>query len=66
MSTIPEVLAARHMNLPVFAVSVITNVATPGNFSENTHQDVQIAANLAAAHLAKLFIGVIAQSPYSL
>jgi len=66
MSTIPEVIAARHMGLPVFAVSVVTNVATPGNFSENTHEDVQAAANLAAAHMAQLFKGVISESPYSI
>jgi purine-nucleoside phosphorylase len=66
MSTIPEVLAARHMSLPVFAVSVVTNVAVPGNFQENTHKDVQIAANLAAANLALLFKGVINESPYSI
>lgn len=65
MSTIPEVLVARHMNLPVFAVSVITNVATPGNFSENTHEDVQIAANQAATDMARLFKGVMVQSPYT-
>jgi len=65
MSTIPEVIAARHMNLPVFAVSVVTNVATPGNFSENTHQDVQLAAGKAAVAMAQLFKGVISQSPYS-
>ncbi len=66
MSTIPEVLAARHMELPVFAVSVITNVAIPGNFSENTHEDVQIAANRAASDMARLFKGVILESPYSI
>ncbi|MFA6128380.1 MAG: purine-nucleoside phosphorylase [Bacteroidales bacterium] len=65
MSTIPEVIAARHMGLPVFAVSVVTNVATPGNFSENTHKDVQIAANLAASNMALLFKGMINESPYS-
>jgi purine-nucleoside phosphorylase len=65
MSTIPEVLVARHMGLPVFAVSVITNVATPGNFQENSHADVQFAANQAAAHMAQLFKGVISQSPFS-
>ena len=65
MSTIPEVLAARHMNLPVFAVSVVTNVAVPGNFTENTHEDVQVAANRASAGLASLFKGIIIRSPYS-
>ncbi|MFA5816380.1 MAG: purine-nucleoside phosphorylase [Bacteroidales bacterium] len=66
MSTIPEVLAARHMGLPVFAVSVVTNVAVPGNFLENTHEDVQIAANQAASHMTQLFKGVISESPYSI
>lgn len=66
MSTIPEVIAARHMELPVFAVSVVTNVAVPGNFSENTHEDVQIAANRAASDMAQLFKGVILESPYSI
>lgn len=65
MSTIPEVVAARHMGLPVFAVSVITNVAIPGKFAENTHEDVQMAANRAASNLAGLFKGVIQESPYS-
>lgn len=66
MSTIPEVIAARHMELPVFAVSVVTNVAIPGNFSENTHEDVQIVANQTAADMALLFKGVISKSPYSI
>jgi purine-nucleoside phosphorylase len=65
MSTIPEVIAARHMNLPVLAVSVVTNVAVPGNFRGNTHEDVQIAANLVAADMAMFFTGVITESPYS-
>jgi purine-nucleoside phosphorylase len=65
MSTIPEVLAARHMRLPVFAVSVITNVAFPGNFQENSHAEVQNAAHKAAACMAQLFKGVISESPYS-
>lgn len=66
MSTIPEVIAARHMGLPVFAVSVITNVAVPGNFQKNNHKDVQMAANQSAINLAQLFKGVLSQSPYSI
>jgi purine-nucleoside phosphorylase len=65
MSTIPEVIAARHMELPVFAVSVVTNLAIPGNFSENNHKDVQAAANQAAVDMARLFKGIIVESPYS-
>lgn len=65
MSTIPEVIAARHMGLPVLAVSAVTNVAFPGNFSKNRHEDVQAAANRNAANLAKIFKRVIIESPYS-
>ncbi len=65
MSTIPEVIVARHMELPVFGVSVITNVAVTGNFTENSHQDVQAAANRAGTDLAALFKGVLKHSPYS-
>jgi purine-nucleoside phosphorylase len=65
MSTIPEVIVARHMELPVFAVSVITNEATEGNFSENSHEDVQAAANRAGKDLVALFRGVMEGSPYN-
>ena len=31
MSTTPEVIVARHMNLPCFAISVITDLGVPEN-----------------------------------
>jgi purine-nucleoside phosphorylase len=65
MSTIPEVIVARHMELPVFGVSVVTNVAVTGNFTENSHEDVQAAAHRAGSNLAALFKGVLEHSPYS-
>jgi purine-nucleoside phosphorylase len=55
MSTVPEVIVARHMSLPVLAISVITNLAVPGNFQKNSHIDVQEAAKLAEKNLATLF-----------
>jgi purine-nucleoside phosphorylase len=66
MSTIPEVIVARHMELPVLAISVITNVAVVGHFTENSHQDVQKAANQASMNLSGLFRAILEQSPYSL
>lgn len=44
MSTVPEVIVARHMNIPVFAMSVITDLGVPGKIVEVTHEDVQKAA----------------------
>jgi purine-nucleoside phosphorylase len=58
MSTVPEVIVARHMDLPVLAISVITNLAVPGNFQKNSHVDVQEAAKLAEKNLANLFISM--------
>jgi len=54
MSTVPEVIVARHMDLPVCALSVITNIAVPGQFGQNSHLDVQKAAVKAQENLTKL------------
>jgi len=59
MSTVPEVIVAQHMNLPVLAISVITNIAVPGNFQKNSHIDVQEAAKLAEKNLASIFSEIL-------
>jgi len=41
MSTTPEVIIARHMNLPCFAVSVITDLGVEGKIEYTTHETVQ-------------------------
>jgi purine-nucleoside phosphorylase len=41
MSTTPEVIIARHMNLPCFAVSVITDLGVEGKIEYTTHESVQ-------------------------
>lgn len=41
MSTVPEVIAARHMNIPCFAISIITDLGVPGKIVKVTHEDVQ-------------------------
>lgn len=45
MSTIPEVIAARHMDIPCFAISIITDLGVPGKIVEVTHEDVQRVAS---------------------
>ena len=47
MSTIPEVIAARHMGIPCFAMSIITDLGVPGKIVEVTHEDVQKVASEA-------------------
>ncbi|MEJ6588555.1 MAG: purine-nucleoside phosphorylase [Crocinitomicaceae bacterium] len=45
MSTVPEVIVARHMGIPCFAVSIITDLGVPGKIKKVTHQDViEVAA----------------------
>lgn len=41
MSTTPEVIVARHMKLPVFAISIITDLGVPGKIQVVTHEEVQ-------------------------
>lgn len=45
MSTVPEVIAARHMNLKCFAVSVVSDLGVEGKIVEVTHEDVIDAAS---------------------
>jgi len=41
MSTVPEVIVARQMGIPVFAISIITDLGVPGKIVEVTHEEVQ-------------------------
>ncbi len=44
MSTVPEVIVARHMNLKVFGISIVTDSGVPGEIVEITHDEVQEVA----------------------
>lgn len=55
MSTIPEVIAARHMGIPVFAMSVITDLGVEGKIERITHEDVIHAASMAESRMTQIF-----------
>ena len=52
MSTAPEVIAARHMDIPVFGVSIITDTMDNTSIS---HEEVQENGKLAERNMTKLF-----------
>lgn len=61
MSTVPEVIVARHSSIPVFGVSVITNEGF--SFTEdfiNDGNDVVEAANLASEKLERIITSLLA------
>tara|TARA_B100001123_G_scaffold122696_2_gene142844 strand:+ start:16 stop:846 length:831 start_codon:yes stop_codon:yes gene_type:complete len=54
MSTVPEVLVANHCNLPVIAISVITNLAAGMNKKKLSHQETLENAALAETNIINL------------
>lgn len=60
MSSVPEVLVARHMDLPVLMLSMITNVSFPPSMIRETSVDDVIAvARAAEPNLTLLIKGVL-------
>ena len=57
MSTVPEVIAARHMGITCFGISVITDLGVPGKIVKVTHKDVQKAAKEAEKKINKFIEG---------
>ena len=51
MSTAPEVIVANHMNIPCFAMSVITDLGVPGKIQKVTHEEIQKVSELAEPKL---------------
>ena len=61
MSTIPEVIVARHCGITVFGMSVVTNVSNDDNINANLNDgdDVVRIADAAADRMCSLFEKVI-------
>ena len=54
MSTVPEVIIAHHAGLPVFAISIITDLGVEGKIVEVSHEDVQKAGARAEKTMTEL------------
>ena len=61
MSTVQEVIAARHLGMAVFAMSVITDLGIREEENIITHEEVLQAAAAAEPKLTALFKGIIAK-----
>lgn len=59
MSTTPEVIIARHMNLACFAVSVITDLGVEGKIEYTTHESVQNEAAKTESRMTTIMTELI-------
>lgn len=55
MSTVPEVIVARHCGIRVFGISIITDLGVEGKIVEVSHEEVQRAANAVQPVMAEIF-----------
>ena len=60
MSTVQECIAANHMGMEVFAMSVVTDIGIMDNHTTITHEEVLEAAKNAEPKLAVIFRELVA------
>ncbi len=60
MSTVPEVIVARHMGMSVFGISIITDSGVPGEIVEISHEEVQEVAMKAEPKMSLIIRELIA------
>ena len=62
MSTIPEVLAAKHMGLPVFVISVVSNRCFPiKELTETSLEEVLQVVNAAEKDLTAIMLSLLTE-----
>jgi purine-nucleoside phosphorylase len=55
MSTVPEVIVARHCGIRTFGISIITDLGVEGKIVEVSHEEVQKAADAVQPLMAEIF-----------
>jgi len=60
MSTVPEVIVARHMSIPCFAISIITDLGVEGKIVEVSVEDVIAVAKEAEPKMTTIMKNLIA------
>ena len=61
MSTAPAVIVAHHMNIPCFAMSVITDLGVPGKIQKVTHEEIQKVSEVAEPKLTLIIKKLISK-----
>jgi purine-nucleoside phosphorylase len=54
MSTVPEVIVARHQNIPVFAISIVTDLGVPGRIRKVALEEIVAVAEKAEPQMTLL------------
>lgn len=62
MSTVPEVIVARHSGIKCFGISIITDLGVEGKIVEVSHEEVQVAANKVQPLMADIMREMIRRS----
>jgi purine-nucleoside phosphorylase len=61
MSTVPEVIVARHMDIPCFAISIITDLGVPGKIQKVSVADVIAVASRQEPKMTAIMSQLIAR-----
>src|SRR5205823_4608230 len=61
MSTVPEVIAARHGNIPCFAISIVTDLGGFDEAQKVSHEEVLKVATGAESKMTSIITDLIAQ-----
>lgn len=61
MSTVPEVIAAVHMNMKVLGISVITDECFPDSLKPVVMSEILQAADMAEPKMTRVMVGVLEQ-----